>query len=527
MDLDPSVIYRTKGTVHALQAAKKRRDALLFIVIFVTVCSLTPLLALVGSTISVSLVLGCLVVLIIAVLTIIWPMFGFYVVLGCVVLVESRPNYFPIFTDQLTIYYWPPGLEGLIERPIGFFILFVTFVFICHRLINHQRILQGGPLLLPFLFFLLSVAFGVLHGLATGGDFKTIVLEIRPFWYLFISYLLAYNFVTRESHIRAFFWIVILAAGIKGLQGVYIYLVVLHGDLSNTHEIMSHEESFFFVALILLIILFQLHYRYRPQLYAALLVLPFVLVALVANQRRADYIALIVGLVVAWALIFKVKPLARKGLLIGGLVCVMLGVGYVAAFSQVSGPIGQPARAIVSVFQPGAQDTGDAASNQYRINENFDLKYTEKQDPLLGYGFGKKFLEPMPLTDISSADPIYLFVPHNTIYWVWMRLGPIGYIALWYLFGAIIVRGCLILRQLRNSYLQLVAIYIVALTFMEIVVAFADYQLFFYRNVLYIGLLAGILMKLPTIDEKDKKKERTAHESTDGISNYTISNIGS
>ena len=52
--------------------------------------------------------------------------------------------------------------------------------------------------------------------------------------------------------------------------------------------------------------------------------------------------------------------------------------------------------------------------------------------------------------------------------------------------------------------LQLVAIYIVAVTFMEIIVAFADYQLFFFRNVIYLGLLAGILMKLPALDENEK-----------------------
>jgi hypothetical protein len=36
------------------------------------------------------------------------------------------------------------------------------------------------------------------------------------------------------------------------------------------------------------------------------------------------------------------------------------------------------------------------------------------------------------------------------------------------------------------------------------VVAFADYQLFFYRNVIYIGLLAGILMKLPEVEKNDE-----------------------
>jgi hypothetical protein len=49
---------------------------------------------------------------------------------------------------------------------------------------------------------------------------------------------------------------------------------------------------------------------------------------------------------------------------------------------------------------------------------------------------------------------------------------------------------------------------------MEIVVAFADYQLFFYRNVIYMGLLAGILMKLPVIEQKEmpsdsKEKQKT------------------
>ncbi len=58
---------------------------------------------------------------------------------------------------------------------------------------------------------------------------------------------------------------------------------------------------------------------------------------------------------------------------------------------------------------------------------------------------------------------------------------------------------------------------------MEIIVAYGDYQLFFYRNVLYVGLLAGILMKLPEIEKKDEKKEQSAHESPHGVPEYTIS----
>ena len=179
------------------------------------------------------------------------------------------------------------------------------------------------------------------------------VIEVRPFWYLFVTYLLAYNLVTRKRDIHTFFWIVIVCAGVKGVQGVYIFLAYLHGNLARfSDSILSHEDSFFFVALLLLVMLFCLHYRYRPQFYASLFVLPFVLVALVINQRRADYVALVAGLVVAWTLIFLVKPRARKLLVVIMLSSAVLGIAYVAAFAHSNGGFASPARAIWQFLAP-------------------------------------------------------------------------------------------------------------------------------------------------------------------------------
>lgn len=501
MDIQSSVTSRTIPTVSTLLMAHRRSETALYTVVFAAACCLTPLLVLSGVIFGFGNTLSILVVLALAVLIVRWPVVGFYVVALFALVIEQGPLYVNGVAFNFYVFYWPPNLAGLFERPIGFLIIFIFLVLICHRLAARQRPLWGGKLLLPYLFFLLCVAGGVLHGLSSGGDIKIIVEEVRPFWYLFVSYLLAYNLVTDEKHIRALFWIVILSAGLKGLQGLYVYLVVLHGNLVGVNEIMAHEDSFFFVALLLLVVLFCLHHRYRPQFYAALLVMPAVLIALIANQRRADYIALVVGIAVAWAIIFQVNPRARKRLVAGALIFVVLAIGYVAAFANSNGGFGEPARAIASIINPALANARDAASNLYRLIEDFDLKYTVQRNPL-GLGFGKPFLEPIPLVDISAKDPLYNYVPHNTIYWVWMRLGPIGYVALWYLFGAIIVRGCLIARQLRERYLQVVAIFITAITFMEIIVAFADYQLFFYRNVIYLGLMAGVLMKLPALDAK-------------------------
>ncbi|WP_170293424.1 O-antigen ligase family protein [Thermogemmatispora aurantia] len=498
-------------------AQPQGRGILPFWVALMLGLTVLPLLMLAGASLGFSIVVALLAACTAGLLIMRWPVSGLFFCLACVLLIEQNPLQFHIGTDQLNIFYWPPNMAGMIERPIGFLMLFTLFMSICHRLAKRRPALEGGPLLWPFILFLVCVAIGVLHGLTTGGDLKITVLEVRPLWYLFLSYLLAYNLISQLRHVRLFLWFAIFGAGFKGLQGCYIYFFVLHGDLTNQNEIMSHEESFFFVSILLLIILFCLLYSYRPQLYAALAVLPVVLIALVANKRRADYIALIVGVLVAWAFVFYLKPQLRKPLLAGLVICTLLGVGYVLAFAHGTGSLAEPARAIVSVIDPSASDTRDQASNAYRNAENYDLKYTVQQNPLLGLGFGKQFLQPEPLPVLASDDPDfggnpYLYVPHNTIYWIWMRLGPAGYIAFWFLLGSLIVRGGLIARQLQDPYLRLIAVYVIAITFMEVMVAYADYQLFFYRNVIYLGLLAGLLMRLPAL-ERGRSAQQAAQKS--------------
>lgn len=510
-------VLPTYLSASTLAKEQKRNDRRLSLSMSILVFIATPLLVYIGIQIGFSYLLGGLAVLAIIGSISTWPVAGFFVIVVCTLLIEQDPltiNGVPAY--YVYIFYWPPRLAGMVERPIGFLILFIFFVLICHRFVRRERLLYGGGLFWPFLIFMLCVAYGVVHGIISGGNFKIIVLEVRPFEYMFLAYLLAYNLVGSKKHIRLFFWLVIICAGIKSLQGVYIYAIALHGDLADNHQIMAHEESFFFVALLLLIILFSIHYRYRAQLYTALAIMPFTVIATVANQRRADYVALLVGVAVAWILVFVVKPKARKGLVIGMVVFLILGSAYVAAFYKSTGSLGEPAHAVVSVFHP---DPTEAASNLYRYIEDYDLKFTVRQYPM-GMGFGKEFLQPIPLPNILVLDPYYLYIPHNTIYWVWMRLGPIGYAAFWYLIGSIIVYGCMIARRLKDQYLQMVAIFIVSVIFMEVVVAYADYQLFFYRNVIYIGILVGILMRLLAIEKKESTPE---HEDTRSSAQLTLS----
>lgn len=526
-----SISNTMRNSVSELLSARNRYDVLLFVILFVILVSLTPMLTLWGVSAGFSVVIGVTTALGLAVALVRWPVLGFYLVAGAAFLIEQEPLFTPVLTDHLYVFYWPPKLAGFIERPIGLLLLASLFIWLFYRLTRREPLLRGGALLLPFLLYMACVVGAVLYGLATRGDLKIIVVQVRPFWYTFLSYILAYNFVTRKSDVRNFIWLAIICAGVKGLQGLYIFVIVLHRHLQGHEWIMSHEESFFFAALLLLVIIFCMYYRYRPQLIVALCITPIVLIAFIANQRRTDYIALLLGIVVAWVLVFQIKPKARKTLLVTMIIVVTLGTAYVLAFSGGSGGLASPAHAIVAVFNPSASDTRDTSSNLYRTYEDNDLKYTIKKYPL-GLGFGKQFLQPQSLTsifpDVLTGDPYYNYVPHNTIYWIWTDLGPIGYFALWLLFGSSIVRGCIILRQLKDPYLQVVAIFIISCIVMEVVVAYADYQLFFYRNVIDLGLLWGILVKLPVLDQEQQgEKEVRNHGSIDGVSTPARSLVGS
>ncbi|HEX6121810.1 MAG TPA: hypothetical protein VFY89_01555, partial [Ktedonobacterales bacterium] len=399
---------------------RRREDGRLFGGLLVVVLALMPLVTAAGAAVGFGTIIAALAALAL-VAAIAWrPIIGLYLTLACVVLIEQEPLQTPIFTDRLDVFHWPVALAGLPERPIGMLLIWTLFVVVFRCLATRQP-LRVGVLFWPLALLMACVAWGVAQGVLVGGDVKIIVLELRPFEYLFLAYLLACNLVSTKRHLTAFFWIVIAGAGVKALQGVYIVFGPLHGQIADQNEIMAHEESFFFVALLLLVVLFALHERHRAQLYTALAILPPLLLSLVANNRRADYVALLIGIVIAWVLVIAVNPRTRRKHLIAFALCGVFGLGYIAVFSHAGGALAEPARGIVATIHPDPSDTRDVASNLYRVYENYDLKYTARQSPLLGWGFGRPFLEPLVLPNILSLDPYYQYVPHNTVYWVMMR----------------------------------------------------------------------------------------------------------
>ncbi|MGD9794171.1 MAG: O-antigen ligase family protein, partial [Acidimicrobiia bacterium] len=178
-----------------------------------------------------------------------------------------------------------------------------------------------------------------------------------------------------------------------------------------------------------------------------LVVLVPIMAAYLAAQRRAAIAGLIVaGLGMCAALFFQNRRLFWK--LIPALTIV--AAVYTAAFWNASGAAAFPAQAIKGAIAPDKQSYQDQSSDIYRQIEAVDIVYTIRTDPLLGLGFGQRFLRPIPLPAISDFITAE-YQPHNSFLWFWIKTGAFGFMTLLYLLGSLIQRGARAALQRRDD----------------------------------------------------------------------------
>jgi hypothetical protein len=228
----------------------------------------------------------------------------------------------------------------------------------------------------------------------------------------------------------------------------------------------------------------------------AVLLLPFMIFATLVNNRRAAILALGVGIVVLLILTLIAHPPGRRTAGLVLLVLALIGPPYYAIYQHQPGSIAMPARAIASNFTP---DPRDASSNQDRVWEDKDIMATVKQSivtQLIGTGFGKPMLQPFSLGDVISAYPLEPYLPHNSILWVWMRMGTLGYIFLWFMIGTALMQSTRLLRRLTNPFLRGMALLVVLLVIQQVIFGYLDIGWTNYRNMIVIGMLFALISRL-------------------------------
>ena len=411
----------------------------------------------------------------------------------------------PIFWNVNTIFqvYAHTNFKGI---PLNLFEVFMIVAGVCSCLravYSGTTNLRGGPLLIPIGVYMLFVLMGWLNGVLTGGDFKISLQEVRPQLYFGLAYLLATNIVRERQDLNVLLWVTAICIGIKAVLLTARRYVTLHGMPISDQGVGAHEEAFFldgFLLLLLSLSLCGVLPRLRWLMWS---LVPFVVLGNLALNRRAATAAMVIAVPIVLMAAYQALPNRRRWIGTLGIVATVGFAVYYPLFKNSDSTFAQPARAIKSNFQPDARD---ASSNASRDSEDTDLMATIHAAPLQGNGYGRPYLQVIPLPEIVKLYELEPYIPHNQILWIWERVGSFGFLAFWMMISAILLFAGQTIRAPGASDLtKAIGIFTMLMTVMLVMFGLLDLQLSNFRDVLFTGLWAGVLGVAPTFNAAPAK----------------------
>jgi hypothetical protein len=433
------------------------------------------------------------------------PVRGVYVLFGAAALLAAYVEtgltdyigwYLPFFEDIKSSTH-----IGVIVSPAEVFMTLTLLVWLLKGIAQRNLRFDRGSLMWPLGLYMVMVLVAEGRGLSSGGSLHDSLWELRSQVYMLIAYVLVCNLVKTRAHLTKLLWILLIVAGIRGIEGTFQYLFVLRAQDISTHQLYPHEQSYFFNGFLVLTILLFLYGGSHRMKRVALYLLPFVLVANIANNRRASIAALVISLIVLGLITWMTQPRSRKTIKWIVIVLALVYPPYYLHYQSRTGFLALPARAISSSFHPTAND---AQSNQYRVSEDLDIMTTVKSSSttaVIGYGFGKPMMSPYWLPNIGYV--FQYIMPHNSILWVWMRLGTIGYLVFWFLIGSAVIQATQMVRRVRGRALQGIALFILLMLLQQVIISYVDLQWSNYRSMIFTGVLFALISRIPLLSANE------------------------
>lgn len=384
--------------------------------------------------------------------------------------------------------------DSLIFSPLELFLVLTLVAWLLRDTFQRKLHIFTGRLFWPALIFLFFVVFGLLYGYRTGGSLVIGLWEARPLFYLVLMLFLASNLIKTRAHVSNLVWAAVLGLIVPGLFGNYAFFVVLNSSLAGIESLSDHATAIHWNTLFILILAVWL---YKTSLTKRL-VLPAVALLLVipylATQRRAAFISLVVALGLFLLLLWWEN---RRLFLVIAPAILVVGAAYLAIFWNHHGALGQPAQAIKSVIAPDAASLEDQSSNIYRVLENINISYTIHQKPLTGIGFGQTFYIIIPMADISFFD-WWQYYTHNSIMWIWLKMGFGGFLTMLFLVGSTLMLGGENILRVPRGELRAIAIFAALYMVMHFLFAYVDIS-WDSRSMVFVGAMMGVINSLQHI----------------------------
>lgn len=424
-----------------------------------------------------------------------WPDAGVVALVGVAALVEQFPipiSTLPgtIGTDQILFFSSFNESEligGVMLSPLDLTIMALVPVWLVTAARDHRLAFPRSQLAIGFGVFAVVVAMALINGHQHGGDAREALRELRPWVYLIALYFLGSQLLTRARAIESIWWALILGIGIKGIQGAYRFVSLVDVNPKPDY-LLNHEEAVFFGMYTLLTAALWIFGKRGALRTVATALLPMVVFANVANNRRTSWLILLGGLIPLLVIAWLRLPQQRRRIRTGVIALAAVSVVYLPLFWNNTGLAGEPARAIRSI---GSPDQRDLLSNQYRGYENANLMADIRRSTPFGEGFGVPIdYSTVPFYDLTRAIPSLRYEPHNSILYVWLRFGSPGALVFWFVMGAAFVAACR-LALTADRDLTIYGAFVICALVAYLIEGEYDLGLTGYRVALCMGCLLG------------------------------------
>jgi O-antigen ligase len=327
-----------------------------------------------------------------------------------------------------------------------------------------------GRMFWPIATFTAFVVFGYLRGIASGGDRRIAVFEGRALFYVIIVYVLITNLLsTRRQYVRLVMT-ALVAVAIQSIFSLTYYRSLPGSERAALESLGEHSATIPMNALLILLIGSLIFKCSRWIRWTSFLLAIPIGWAYILSQRRAAMVALFVGVFILICILYQRR---RRAFWFVAPATLFVGLGFVLATWNAQGAIGLPAQAVKTVLFPDQLADADTSSDLYRQLEAANIYYTIQQNRIFGIGFGQKFLQPIPMPDISFFE-FWEYIPHNNVLWIWVKMGFFGFAALLYLFGRGVQLGARSIALVRTNTQAAFVLTGVCYVVMFIVFAYVD-----------------------------------------------------
>ena len=499
-------------TINDLRSGQRLRRTVVLIMAIVAVLlvvgSMTAMAILLPRADPTSVAMGAFIIVIcIAVPVVICfrPRIGLYILFVSALLFPSTsvqglptmPTLFvPLWWNVSTIgsrYLGTYALNGVSVSPAELVMMLTFTVWLVRAIALRQLTWKVGTFFWAIAAYMTMVACGFINGMSHGGQLTMALYEIRGQFYFLLTYLMAVNIIDDRRQITTLLWLIVICNAIQSLGGALTF-IVQHDHIAED-GFMPHDESLLLNLIFFVAILTAMLPHSKRLKWTAFAVAPIALVAILGNQRRAGIAAFIIAFIPLLPILWTLLKEQRKQITYVALVFGLVSAVYLPVAWSANGAWALPARAIRSQFDPSARD---ASSNTYRSSEDFDLTVTRDVSPIIGYGYGKPFLQPVPLPAVTT-DFVY-FMAHDSILWVWMRIGHIGFFLFWLMIATFLIRGIEMLKasitpEGRSLGMLAIMMVLMMLTFGRYDLALVDGKI-----LTITAILLGVLAILPSLE---------------------------